>query len=46
MFGLASAVLECDEHTTLDDFGDGILVAQDEEDYPDGGSEKNGVEVG
>ncbi|USP82110.1 hypothetical protein yc1106_09384 [Curvularia clavata] len=40
VFGLASVVLECDEHTTLDDFGNGILVAQGEEDDFDGDSEK------
>ncbi|CAE7023050.1 hypothetical protein PTNB73_02275 [Pyrenophora teres f. teres] len=30
VFGLTWAVLECDENTTLDDFGNGILVRADE----------------
>lgn len=33
MLGLSSAVLTCTEHTTLDDFGSGILVGEDEDDY-------------
>ncbi|KAI4704765.1 hypothetical protein J4E89_009642 [Alternaria sp. Ai002NY15] len=32
-FGLTWAVLECTEHTTLDDFGSGILVRGEENDY-------------
>lgn len=30
---MTSAVLDCTEHTTLDDFGSGILVAEDGDDY-------------
>ncbi|CAO2655106.1 Nn.00g101700.m01.CDS01 [Neocucurbitaria sp. VM-36] len=33
VFGFTSAVLDCDEHTTLDDFGRGILVKDEGEDY-------------
>ncbi|KAH7371284.1 hypothetical protein BKA66DRAFT_424316 [Pyrenochaeta sp. MPI-SDFR-AT-0127] len=33
VFGLTWAVLECDEQTTLDDFGSGILVTEDVDDY-------------
>ena len=33
VFGLTWAVLDCNEHTTLDDFGSGILVKEDAEDY-------------
>ncbi|KAF1846868.1 uncharacterized protein K460DRAFT_280504 [Cucurbitaria berberidis CBS 394.84] len=33
VFGLTCAVLDCDENTTLDDFGSGILVKDDGEDY-------------
>ncbi|KAI4617652.1 uncharacterized protein J4E87_008288 [Alternaria ethzedia] len=33
VFGLTWAVLECTEHTTLDDFGSGILVRGEENDY-------------
>ncbi|KAJ4290554.1 hypothetical protein N0V90_010771 [Kalmusia sp. IMI 367209] len=33
VFGLTWAVLECTESTTLDDFGTGILVDEDAEDY-------------
>ncbi|EOA87204.1 hypothetical protein ACJQWK_10409 [Exserohilum turcicum] len=39
-FGLASAVLECDESTTLDDFGKGILIQQEEDEYFDSRSER------
>ncbi|KAF2126675.1 hypothetical protein P153DRAFT_369340 [Dothidotthia symphoricarpi CBS 119687] len=33
VFGLTCAVLNCDEHTTLDDFGRGILVEEERGDY-------------
>lgn len=33
MFGLTWALLECDAHTTLDDFGVGILVKEERYDY-------------
>ncbi|KAF9700833.1 hypothetical protein EKO04_002082 [Ascochyta lentis] len=33
VFGLTWAVLECDEQTTLDDFGCGILVQDEPDDY-------------
>jgi hypothetical protein len=33
VFGLTCAVLECSELTTLDDFGNGILVGEDASDY-------------
>ncbi|OAL46663.1 hypothetical protein IQ07DRAFT_137516 [Pyrenochaeta sp. DS3sAY3a] len=33
VFGLTWAVLDCDEQTTLDDFGTGILVDEDADDY-------------
>ncbi|KAF1921295.1 hypothetical protein BDU57DRAFT_435431 [Ampelomyces quisqualis] len=33
VFGLTCAVLNCTEHTTLDDFGSGILVGDDGDDY-------------
>lgn len=33
VFGLTSAVLECSESTTLDDFGSGILVDEGAGDY-------------
>ncbi|KAF1357429.1 hypothetical protein EJ07DRAFT_129072 [Lizonia empirigonia] len=33
VFGLTCAVLECTEQTTLDDFGCGILVQNDTDDY-------------
>lgn len=33
MFGLTCAVLNCTEHTTLDDFGSGILVGEDGDNY-------------
>ncbi|KAF2826055.1 hypothetical protein CC86DRAFT_394819 [Ophiobolus disseminans] len=33
VFGLTCAVLECNEHTTLDDFGSSILVTEDGDDY-------------
>lgn len=33
VFGLTGAVLHCDEQTTLDDFGTGILVNEDPDDY-------------
>ncbi|KAF1957930.1 hypothetical protein CC80DRAFT_515406 [Byssothecium circinans] len=33
VFGLTSAVLDCSEATTLDDFGTGILVNHEEDDY-------------
>ena len=33
IFGLTCSVLECSENTTLDDFGNGILVDDDGEGY-------------
>jgi hypothetical protein len=33
VFGLTYAVLRCNEHTTLDDFGSGILVKNEKEDF-------------
>jgi hypothetical protein len=33
VFGLTWAVLECSKDTTLDDFGLGILVDEDADDY-------------
>jgi hypothetical protein len=33
VFGLSWALLECDEHTTLDDFGVGVLVKEERYDY-------------
>jgi hypothetical protein len=33
VFGLTWAELHCDEHTTLDDFGMGILVKEEGDDY-------------
>ncbi|KAL6703554.1 hypothetical protein ACN47E_009579 [Coniothyrium glycines] len=33
VFGLSWAVLDCDKHMTLDDFGTGILVIEDNQDY-------------
>jgi hypothetical protein len=33
VFGLTCVVLNCTEHTTLDDFGNGILVEEDGDDY-------------
>ncbi|KAL1797813.1 hypothetical protein ACET3X_004419 [Alternaria dauci] len=33
IFGLTWAVLECNEDTTLDDFGSGILVKEEDSDY-------------
>jgi hypothetical protein len=33
VFGLTWAELHCNEHTTLDDFGVGILVKEDGDNY-------------
>ncbi|KAF2658937.1 hypothetical protein K491DRAFT_702587 [Lophiostoma macrostomum CBS 122681] len=33
VFGLTCSVLECSQQTTLDDFGSGILVTGDDDDY-------------
>ncbi|KAF1934916.1 hypothetical protein EJ02DRAFT_362647 [Clathrospora elynae] len=44
VFGLTYAVLECDERTTLDDFGSGILVKEEGVDYFDT-NDRNRAEV-
>ena len=46
VLGLTWAVLDCNEHTTLDDFGSGILVKEDGEDYFGSGTVRPKGEVG
>jgi hypothetical protein len=45
VFGLTCAVLDCSEHTTLDDFGTGILVGEDGNDYFNNKPVKTGGDV-
>jgi hypothetical protein len=46
VFGLTWAVLECNEQTTLDDFGYGILVNNEtDDDYFSSKSEASNVKV-
>lgn len=40
VFGLTWTVLDCDEHTTLDDFGSGILIREESDDFKDSKNEK------
>ncbi|KAH6642260.1 hypothetical protein C7974DRAFT_98312 [Boeremia exigua] len=44
VFGLTWAVLECSEHTTLDDFGCGILVKDEREEHFGNKSEASAVQ--
>jgi hypothetical protein len=46
VFGLTSAVLNCTDQTTLDDFGSGILVGEDDGDYFSGKYAKAKGDVG
>jgi hypothetical protein len=45
VYGLTWAVLECDENTTLDHFGSGILVRDEGYDYFESKSERSRGEV-
>jgi hypothetical protein len=45
VFGLTWTVLECDEQTTLDDFGCGILVRDETDDYFNRKTEASNVQV-
>jgi hypothetical protein len=45
VFGLTWAVLDCDENTTLDDFGSGILVREEGDDYFESKRERKRGEV-
>jgi hypothetical protein len=45
VFGLTWAVLDCNEQTTLDDFGYGILVDQDRDDCFNSKSEASNARV-
>jgi hypothetical protein len=45
VYGLTWAVLECDENTTLDHFGSGILVRDEGYDYFESKSERKRGEV-
>jgi hypothetical protein len=45
VYGLTWAVLDCDENTTLDDFGSGILVKDEGYDYFESKSERKRGEV-
>jgi len=46
VFGLTWAVLDCDEQTTLDDFGCGILVKDEtDDDYFNSKSEASNVKA-
>ena len=45
MFGLTWAVLDCTEHTSLDDFGTSILVQEEGDDYFNNGIAKAKGEV-